>query len=148
MAQRVVCGENVLRYYGKNPEMKEVYRNIAASGKCPFCPGNIENKPVGIGTAHWNVVHNKWKYKNAKWHFLLLPKRHVTSIAEMTAEEMADLWNAVALVVKKYPSAAKGYGLCVRVDEVGGVTLYHLHFHLIVPKIGRNGQIPVNFGIG
>lgn len=147
MSRSIVCMENVLRYYGDNPVLLEKYRKIAEGGKCPFCPGNIENELVAT-TTHWAVVHNQFPYKNARLHLLLLPKRHVTSLSELLPEELTDLAMAIRVATADFPELDNGYGLAIRDGEVGGVTLYHLHFHLIAPDIGEKGQIPVNFGIG
>ena len=143
----VVCVANVFRYYGDKPDLIEKYRQISESGKCPFCEGNIVNKFVGK-TEHWNIVFCEPPYKNTRLHLLILPKRHVISFNEFRREELADLLDAVGLATNKYPFLDKGLGLPIRVKEVGGVTLFHLHWHLIAPEIGENGQIPVNFGIG
>ena len=143
----IVCGANVERYYGENLTLTEEYRKIAETGKCPFCPGNIGNKFIGE-TAHWNIVLNKFPYPNSRLHVLLLPKRHIVSLEEAKAEELADMAKAIKLVGDQFPFLADGYGLGLRVKEIGGATLYHLHFHLIVPMVGDNGQMPVNFAIG
>lgn len=147
MAKQIVCMENVERYYGANPEMLKKYRQIQDSGKCPFCPGNIENTIVGA-TTHWHIVHNQYPYKGARLHLLLLPKRHIISLAQLLPEEWADMNRAFNFATSKFPSLNQGSGLAVRDGAVGGVSLYHLHFHLIVPEIGTSGPIPVNFGIG
>lgn len=143
----IVCKQNVRRYYADNAEMLKKYRQIAESGKCPFCAPNIDNKFFGE-TSGWNIVYNQFPYKNSRLHLLLLPKRHIVHAADMTPDEWADLGAAVRLTVAKAPWLANGFGLALRVGEVGGVSLYHLHFHLIAPEIGEKGQIPVSFGIG
>jgi len=147
MSQLIVCQENVQRYYGDKPEMLEKYRKIVESGKCPFCAPNIENVLVGQ-TQYWNVVENPFPYKNACVHLLLLPKRHVVFLAQSNREEWSDMPLAIDLAICKRPALAHGGGLALREKQVGGVTLYHLHWHLIAPAFGDDGQIPVNFGIG
>lgn len=147
MTQDIVCMQNVLRYYKENAELLEKYRRIAEGGQCPFCDPNIEN-PLVCETKWWNVVLNQFPYKNSKLHLLFLPKRHILSPADMVKGEWSDLSRAFNAVMPKYPFLSNGYGFAVRAKETGGVTLYHLHYHLIAPEIGENGQISVNFGIG
>ena len=152
MGERIVCAANVDRYYGDNAALLAKYAEIARSNECPFCAPNIENPFVGQ-TQGWNIVHNQFPYKYAdgttvRLHLLLLPKRHVLTFAELDGSEMADLGDAIRLAKVKYPFLVNGCGMGVRELEVGGVTLYHLHWHLIAPQIGPKGQIPINFGIG
>lgn len=147
VSQDIVCMENVRRYYGDKPDLVAKYEEIAASGKCPFCAPNIEN-PLVSETARWMIVENQFPYKNAKNHLLLIPRRHLVRLSHVAVEEWADF----AVAIRKAHLATRcydGFGLALRVGEVGGVTLHHLHWHLIVPEIGEKGTaIPVNFGIG
>ena len=147
MGNRIVCEANVSRYYGDNPALLEKYRLISESGKCPFCEPFDDIVCVGR-TDHWRIVRNNFPYKNASQHLLVVPKRHLITLAEMNSKEWADMANVLKGLIEFYPVFSNGYGMAVRDSEVGGVTLYHLHFHLIAPAIGEDGQIPVTFGIG
>ena len=143
----IVCEANVQRYYGDKPDLLEKYRKISENDKCPFCSGNIENELVG-DTRDWIIVKNQFPYKNSQLHLLILPKRHVISFSEVSLDEMANLSIAIMLVKELFTCASQGCGLAVREGEMGGITLYHLHIHFIVPQVGGTGPIPVNFGIG
>lgn len=147
MNQNIVCMENVRRYYSDNAELVKKYEEIVRSGKCPFCRPNIENTVVGE-TDHWIIVFNQPPYKTTRLHLLVLPRRHIISLSEMDAAEWANMVSAIGIATAEHPLLLDGYGLAVRAKEIGGVTLYHLHWHLIAPAIGENGQIAVNFGIG
>ncbi|MBI1984569.1 MAG: HIT family protein [Candidatus Wildermuthbacteria bacterium] len=143
---------NVLRYYGENPELVEKYRQIEKNGKCPFCPdGIIDNEFQIVGkTPDWTLVVSQFPYKGAEVHLFILPKRHVISSTDLMFFEWADWPEILEIAVNKYPLLKKGFGLAMREKTLGGVTLHHLHFHLIVPKANSEGgaEIPVNFGIG
>lgn len=147
MCQKIVCQANVRRYYGDNAELLERYKVITESGKCPFCEPFEDMVCLGR-TTHWRIVKNNYPYQNAQEHHMAIPARHICSLAEMTPEEWSDMANVLTGLLDFHPVYKKGYGLALRDGEVGGVTLYHLHFHLIAPAIGEHGQIPVNFGIG
>jgi len=124
------------------------YRQIAESGKCPFCEPYIENERRGT-TEFWNIVLNQFPYKNARLHWLILPKRHVTELTGLTIEEWSDLYKAITkLETDNQLPLCNGYGVGLRTGPVGGVTLHHLHWHVILPEAGESGVIPVNFGIG
>ena len=147
MAGNIVCEPNVERYYGSKPDLVRKYKEIAEGGECPFCPAGIEKQGFSIvrETPNWIAVKNQYPYPHTALHLLLVSKRHITSFSEFTDEELAEWNRLIRDLTLDYP---EGYGLALRVGEVGGVTLYHLHWHIIVPEIGPDGQIPVNFGIG
>lgn len=148
MSQDIVCMKNVRRYYGDKPDLVAKYEQIAASGKCPFCEPHMEAE-VAWRAKLWVVVKNQFPYNNTRFHWLVLPKRHVTELKELSAEEWADMEKVVGLADFFNPlPLCNGYGMAIREGLMGGVTLYHLHWHLILPEAGEDGAIPVNFGIG
>lgn len=147
MANEIVCMENVHRYYSEKPDLLAKYREIEASGKCPFCSPNIEN-PLIFETLCWRAVNNQFPYQNTRRHLLLLPKRHIVDLAQMSPQEWMEMGNVLAAAVAEMPRLVEGYGLALRMAEIGGVTLHHLHWHLIVPEVGMNGPFPVDFKIG
>ncbi len=151
-AENIVCWPNVGRYHGNNPKLVEKYREIIKKGECPFCPDNIkgEGRELVAETDLWNIIKNQYPYPNSALHLLIIPKRHVIDQLELTPGELVEMAEAIGIIAENYPDyLSKGYGLAVRVGEIGGVTLYHLHWHLIVPKVDpQTGQIAVNFGIG
>jgi len=147
IGDNIVCWENVLRYYGNNPELVEKYRKIKEGGECPFCPAGLKKEYKLAGeTDFWSIVYNQFPYKNSELHLLVIPKRHLISLSELSPEEWVQMPKAIC-IANVFPYTSKEYGLAIRVGEIGGVTLYHLHWHFIVPKFGK-GRIPVNFGIG
>lgn len=85
-------------------------------------------------------------------HLLLLPKRHVASYFEATAEEKSALFAllevAKRLLDEQY--APDGYNIGVNVGEAAGQTVMRLHLHLIPrykgdvtePRGGVRGVIP------
>ena len=148
----IVCWRNVHRYHGGNGDIINRYREIEENSKCPFCPDGLKSRAdffVGE-TGYWTVILNEYPYPSSRLHLLIVPKRHVVSSTEITAEEWADMPHVTGMVVGIYPFLSNGFGLAVREGEAGGVTLYHLHFHLITPHINEAGdvQTPINFGIG
>jgi diadenosine tetraphosphate (Ap4A) HIT family hydrolase len=75
-------------------------------------------------------------------HLLILPKRHVASYFEATAEEksalLALLEVAKRLLDEQY--APDGYNIGVNVGEAAGQTIPHLHLHLIPRYLGDVAQ--------
>jgi histidine triad (HIT) family protein len=70
-------------------------------------------------------------------HVLLIPREHVTSLAELEEgqREMAGhlLWG-VAEVARREGVAERGYRTVINTGEEGGQTVSHLHVHLLAGK--------------
>jgi len=144
---KIVCMENAEKYYGVIPKLIKKFREIERSGVCPFCLQGIEKEGYTImgETEHWRIIKNEFFYKASSLHLLILPKRHITSLSDLTLEIWQDMSQVLRIVHIKYLfSLIKGYGLALRVGESGGATLYHLHWHFIVPEQGK----VVEFGVG
>ena len=70
-------------------------------------------------------------------HFLLIPKAHIPSIAQIGPEQAALMGHMMALVPKlameqgcnPYPDG--GYRLVTNTGAEGGQEVHHLHFHVM-----------------
>jgi histidine triad (HIT) family protein len=73
-------------------------------------------------------------------HMLVLPKKHVLNIEEVSEEDLS----ALIIVVKKMGLLLKdklgygGYNVTENNDSVSGQTVPHLHFHVIPRQSGDN----------
>ncbi len=75
------------------------------------------------------------KFPAAPGHSLIIPKRHVTTVFEMTAEEWAaagELINIAKAEIEKTHQPV-GYNLKVNCGKAAGQEIMHAHIHLI-PK--------------
>ena len=75
-------------------------------------------------------------------HILIIPKQHVKSADEITAENssvVAHIFEVAALLAKENGISEDGYRIVTNVGEAGGQTVKHLHFHLMG---GRNFTWP------
>jgi len=70
-------------------------------------------------------------------HFLIIPKRHIPSMAQITPEHAAMMGRMMALVPKlaeqegcnPYPQG--GFRLVTNTGTEGGQEVHHLHFHVM-----------------
>jgi diadenosine tetraphosphate (Ap4A) HIT family hydrolase len=71
-------------------------------------------------------------------HTLVIPKRHVVSIWEMTTEEYMDVFNLLRqvkdLLQKQF--RPQGFNIGVNCGEAAGQSVFHAHIHLIPRYIG------------
>ena len=70
-------------------------------------------------------------------HFLVIPKQHIGSAAEITPENsavVAHIYEVIAEIARR-EKLEKGFRVVTNCGEEGGQTVGHLHFHLLA---GRN----------
>ncbi|WP_296141097.1 histidine triad nucleotide-binding protein [uncultured Anaerococcus sp.] len=65
-------------------------------------------------------------------HFLVIPKKHITSLATLD-ESDSDLLAKIMLAIKKLANKnnLEGYRVVTNIGEDGGQTVPHLHFHVL-----------------
>lgn len=109
---------------------------------CLFCKiiaGEIPSK---------KVYEDEWVYAFedispvAPHHVLLIPKQHIASVNEITAENsaaVAKIYEAARNIAQQLGIAEDGYRIVTNCGEKAGQTVFHLHFHLIA---GRDLQWP------
>ncbi len=74
----------------------------------------------------------------APTHIIIVPKEHIKSANELTAENSAvigRIFEVAAILAKEQGFAEKGYRIVNNCGEDGGQTVGHLHFHVLA---GRN----------
>jgi histidine triad (HIT) family protein len=65
-------------------------------------------------------------------HVLVIPRRHVGSLAEaMEAAELGEVLSLAARVAEQEGVAGSGYRVVTNVGEDGGQSVGHLHFHVL-----------------
>jgi histidine triad (HIT) family protein len=101
---------------------------------CLFCR-------IVAGTRHADIVYQdetlvafRDANPRAPVHLLLVPRKHIRSINDLTGED-ADI---VAAMIMKAPEiarsasvAASGYRLVFNVERGAGQAVFHLHLHLL-----------------
>lgn len=119
----------------RHPEQRAVMERLDAAGDCLFCDPDRDgdDRPVVVATfGPWMVVHNRYPYARAALHLLLIPRQHVTDLADLDASTAAALPRALWEVRRMYRLTS--YSLGVRCGDMAatGATIAHLHLHLVV----------------
>ena len=73
----------------------------------------------------------------APFHVIVVPKAHISSAAEITAKNRADIaavYEAVAKIAAEQ-GLERGFRVVNNCGEEGGQTVGHIHFHMLA---GRN----------
>jgi histidine triad (HIT) family protein len=104
---------------------------------CIFC--RIVNKeiPAKIVYEDDKVLAFHDINPQAPYHILVIPKKHISTLLELT-EEDKDLIGHIYLVMKKLAYelgvAERGYRVVVNCNEEAGQTVFHVHFHFLAGR--------------
>ncbi|MFA5871525.1 MAG: histidine triad nucleotide-binding protein [Parcubacteria group bacterium] len=101
---------------------------------CVFC--KIANKeiPATILFEDEDVIAFRDTNPIAPVHVLVIPKKHIASVVDITEGDvnlMGKLVYAAKKVADELGISEKGYKLLFRVGEHGGQEVEHIHLHLI-----------------
>ena len=104
---------------------------------CPFCHITSEELLIERPLA----VARRDLFPVGKGHTLIIPRRHVVSFFETTAEERAEMMSLLdeAKAVLDAEHRPAGYNIGVNDGAAAGQTIMHLHVHLI-PRYA--GDVP------
>lgn len=67
-------------------------------------------------------------------HVLVIPKRHVPSLAEASGEDAAAVLSLVAEVARREGATAGGYRTVFNTGRDAGQTVAHLHAHVLAGR--------------
>lgn len=101
---------------------------------CIFC--KIANKeiPSTIIYEDDELIAFNDANPEAPVHILVIPKKHITSLDDAMPEDV-QLLGKILLTIQKIAReqgiAEAGYRVVNNCGELGGQTVYHLHFHLL-----------------
>lgn len=101
---------------------------------CIFCQIVSGEKPADFLYQDQSLVVFKDIYPHAPVHLLIVPRRHIRSINEVT-EQDKEIISRVVLkgkeMAKEQGVAKSGYKLLFNVEQGGGQVIFHVHLHLL-----------------
>jgi histidine triad (HIT) family protein len=71
-------------------------------------------------------------------HFLVIPKKQIATINDITEEDEAlvgHLYTVAARLAVEMGFAEEGYRAVMNCNEFGGQTVYHIHLHVLAGKL-------------
>lgn len=74
-------------------------------------------------------------------HVLVVPKRHVAKLSELTGEELLDIFGLAERIKAALAKAfgATGFNIAFNEGEVAGQSVPHLHLHVVPRSAGDTG---------
>lgn len=104
---------------------------------CIFCQIAAGKVPSNILYQDEEVIAFRDINPLAPTHLLIIPKRHIPSLAHLSEAELSLIGHMVDVanqLAKKEGIAEKGYRLVINCGEQGGQLVPHLHMHLLGGK--------------
>ena len=99
---------------------------------CIFCEIAAGRSPASVEYEDDKVVAFADINPVAPVHILIVPKKHIPSIADLTSEDEPIVGHMVAVAKKLAENRQlEGYKLIFNVGEKGGQIVFHLHLHLL-----------------
>ena len=104
---------------------------------CIFC--KIANKEIDSDFVYEDdeIIAFKDINPQAPIHILVIPKKHIESIIDLTDEDemlVGKMYTAVRKIAKKINIEESGFRLIVNCGKDAGQEVPHLHFHILAGK--------------
>jgi histidine triad (HIT) family protein len=101
---------------------------------CIFCQIAAREKPATIFYEDDRCLALQDVHPRTPVHFLVIPRRHITSLNDVTAEDellLGHLISIAALVAKQKGIDGSGFRTVINTNAEGGQTVFHLHVHVM-----------------
>jgi ATP adenylyltransferase len=111
-----------------------VIEKIQKDGVCPFCPEQLatyHKNPILISKKHWLATENMYPYKGVKYHFLLIHKKHLSHINELSPEAWQELHEVTDEICAEYKIEGGSFLMRFGDSRFTGASVTHLHAHII-----------------
>lgn len=105
---------------------------------CLFC-----KDARSVSLQHELAYSARDSYPTSPGHTLVIPRRHVASFFELTAEEVATCMDLIKEEKRLIDAEFKpdGYNIGVNVGQAAGQSIFHVHIHLI-PRYQGDVETP------
>lgn len=104
---------------------------------CIFCKIINREIPSTIEYEDEEIIAFKDINPAAPIHILVIPKKHIKSLAELEESDerlIGKIYSIINKLADKYSVREKGYRVIVNCGKDGGQEVQHLHFHFLAGK--------------
>ncbi|BAA30098.1 HIT family protein [Pyrococcus horikoshii] len=107
--------------------------------KCPFCNPIKENILYEDDTIRI-LLDN---YPANPGHLLIVPRRHVTKLEELSEGEKASLLRGIEIAIEALKKTLNpdGFNVGINIGKAAGQTVEHLHIH-VIPRFNNDCKYP------
>ncbi len=115
------------------------FKDHTGDEKCIFCAAVEQDETSDDSLVVYKgkeafLIMNLYPYNGG--HVMIVPKRHISDIKELTEEEFAEIYRIIQKTVRALDETMKpqGYNIGANIGRVSGAGIdTHIHFH-IVPR--------------
>lgn len=118
----------------RTPEQLKKMLELKKNGVCLFCEKNkniTHGHPVELSGKHWSLVKNDFPYEGTKVHYLLIHKKHIKSVSEMSPKASEEMIILIQKISKKYSLPGLSFFMRSGDTNYTGSSIDHLHAHII-----------------
>ncbi len=100
---------------------------------CLFCQIAAGERPATIVYRSDDVIAIRDINPQAPTHILIMPTKHIVSLAEMSVEDEKLIGRLITVAneVARQENLSKGYRLVINTGAQAGQSVFHLHVHLL-----------------
>lgn len=105
---------------------------------CVFCKIVAGGIPAKVVFEDEAVLAFEDLNPQAPVHVLLIPKKHIATLNDLTAEDapvIGRLARTASQIAQERGFAENGYRTVVNCNEYGGQSVYHIHMHLLGGRV-------------
>jgi histidine triad (HIT) family protein len=102
--------------------------------ECLFCKMVAGDIPADVVYQDDDVLAFRDINPQAPVHVLIIPKRHISTLNDLTADDaelIGKLSLAAAKIAKQEGIADAGYRTLINTNREGGQVVFHIHMHLM-----------------
>ena len=126
----------------------ESFKDEQSNGNCIFCEAvdkdiNDKDNLLVHKSKNTIVVLNLYPYNNG--HLLIVPKRHLGKIEQLSTEESHEMMDEIILAEKVLQKnySPQGFNIGANLGRAGGAGIEeHIHFHLVPRWNGDTNFMP------
>jgi histidine triad (HIT) family protein len=105
--------------------------------QCIFCRITGGQSPARVRYQDDQVVVIEDLAPQAPHHLLIIPRRHISTVLDLTGEDsrlVGHVYQVAGKLARELGFAEKGFRVVVNCNRDGGQTVWHLHFHLLAGR--------------
>jgi len=105
---------------------------------CVFCKIVAGEIPAKVVFEDEAVLAFEDLNPQAPVHVLLIPKKHIATLNDLTAEDapvIGRMARTAAQIARDRGFAENGYRTVLNCNEYGGQSVYHIHMHLLGGRV-------------
>ena len=104
---------------------------------CLFCKIVEGGVPAALVYQDEAVVAFKDINPQAPLHVLIVPRKHIATLNELTPEDdglVGSMFRAAAALAREHGYEARGYRTVFNTNREAGQTVFHIHLHLLAGR--------------